>query len=249
MVKAPNLNGLNVVCKNPERFLIKFGQESPFSGPCIYFHNKTLERLKELKSRGKSAGQIASDSQFADSLYATLTAWGMHSTGRTGPKLQPFQQFCRGLAGCHDQLNYLEGFSAASLSVEEMRQVSTTVWKTIEELGISDTDSKLVVGSKALHHLIPSLIPPIDRTYTGQFFGWRPQEFQGPGAKQIFFYAFPQLVSMCSQLNGRVSRFLNDSSGFNTSLPKVVDNAIVGFRLDQTNYRANEITDSERSEE
>ncbi len=30
----------------------------------------------------------------------------------------------------------------------------------------------------ALHHLLPDLIPPIDRAYTGRFFAWPKSSFQ-----------------------------------------------------------------------
>ena len=40
----------------------------------------------------------------------------------------------------------------------------------IQTLDINDNYTKAVVDSKALHHLLPDLIPPMNRAYTGRFF-------------------------------------------------------------------------------
>jgi hypothetical protein len=53
-----------------------------------------------------------------------------------------------------------------------------TRWKLIrsvpslheERPGISACGSPLVDNAKMLHFLLPGLVPPIDRTYTGRFF-------------------------------------------------------------------------------
>jgi hypothetical protein len=44
------------------------------------------------------------------------------------------------------------------------------LWQLIDNLGIVENEAKLVSGSKALHHLLPDLVVPMDRAYTQKFF-------------------------------------------------------------------------------
>jgi hypothetical protein len=54
--------------------------------------------------------------------------------------------------------------------------IGDRLWRTIRSLDIvvgrrtnRPTHSKIVGGSKALHHLLRDLMPPVDRTYTAVF--------------------------------------------------------------------------------
>jgi hypothetical protein len=50
--------------------------------------------------------------------------------------------------------------------------VARQAWQVIESLGIVRNKSLIVPGTKALHHLLPDLMPPMDRAWTGAFFLW-----------------------------------------------------------------------------
>src|SRR6266852_5511118 len=63
-----------------------FDRANLFTGPSAYFHFKTLALLRQ----HKSSGDALLDSGFLESLYATLTAWGMHRTGPGSAKLVEF---------------------------------------------------------------------------------------------------------------------------------------------------------------
>lgn len=39
-------------------------------------------------------------------------------------------------------------------------------WQVIENLGIVRNRSLIVSGTKALHHVLPGLVPPMDRAWT-----------------------------------------------------------------------------------
>ena len=92
-------------------------------------------------------------------------------------------------------------------------------------LEVSATNFPLVAGSKALHHLIPHLMPPIDRRYTADFFGWKNRIQNHPEA--MFRDTFPRLVSLAKRIDTPANKHLGSS--FNTSLTKILDNAIVGY--------------------
>ena len=44
------------------------------------------------------------------------------------------------------------------------------LWDVIGKLKITTADARIVSGTKAIHHLVPDLIPPMDNRYTGEFF-------------------------------------------------------------------------------
>jgi hypothetical protein len=88
-----------------------------------------------------------------------------------------------------------------------------------------DNNAPLVAGSKALHHLLPELVPPMDRAYTQQFFGWHNPEFQY-GQQKCFRIAFAALALVARRVNPR--QFV-EAHPWNTSVTKVLDNALVGL--------------------
>jgi hypothetical protein len=50
----------------------------------------------------------------------------------------------------------------------------------IGSLGVVTNKAKLVAGTKTLHHLLPDLVPPMDRAWTGLFFQFHLPEWQDP---------------------------------------------------------------------
>jgi len=64
------------LCSNFEYYLKKFDEYKPFTGPSVYLHSKTIERLREL-----GVSNALKDKLFFEYLYATLASWGMHRMG------------------------------------------------------------------------------------------------------------------------------------------------------------------------
>jgi hypothetical protein len=158
-------------------FVEVFDRARRFSGPSLYFHYRTLERLLNYPS----ATDALHDVSFVESLYATLAAWGMHRMGTTGPQMVDFDDFKRSLLSQASNIKVLEEFGPPQVSSDKIMKLSTVpagegptltrkVWSVIDGLKISRASVKTVIGSKALHHLVPGLVPPIDRRYTLRFF-------------------------------------------------------------------------------
>ncbi len=61
----------------------------------------------------------------------------------------------------------------------EVREVAEAAWEIMGNLRVGIGETLLVANSKALHHLLPGLVPPIDRTYTLRFFVGRPTSTAG----------------------------------------------------------------------
>jgi hypothetical protein len=111
----------------------------------------------------------------------------------------------------------------------KVREVVEAAWEIMSSLRVGIGQTLLVANSKALHHLLPGLIPPIDRSYTLMFFVGRPYIYRGRDADyfRVLYPLFQEIAVRCS---GEIHRFIaTPPEGMNTSVTKVIDNAILGF--------------------
>jgi len=200
-----------------------FDQANLFSGPSNYFHFKTLKLLRE----HQSVTQAIQDSNYLDSLYAMLASWGMHRMGPTGAKLAEMEELKKSLSRHARSIQELEYLIITEIEKEQVEHVVHLLWNIISNLKIGLARTKIVAGSKALHHLLPDLIPPIDRQYTLRFFYNNTSLNRGDEiAFREMYPRFHQIAVSCeSKIESRLGR------GMNTSITKVIDNAIVGYGL------------------
>jgi len=192
----------------------------------LEYHLATIQRRRELGS----VKAALKDNAYLTNLYRTIKAWGI---GLQGSKLKPFDDFVAALNTRVLEISALDGLKLDQDSLD-MKSLIPEVWKLIETTQIVENEAKLVSLSKTLHHILPDLIVPMDRRYTQLFFGWDNPQFQYAQASCFndAFGAFEQ-----------ISRMVNPSqyvgTGWNTSLTKVIDNAIVGLILfHQSEYDA-----------
>lgn len=106
----------------------------------------------------------------------------------------------------------------------DVAEASARLDRLISELGVVENKARIVAGSKTLHHLLPDLVPPMDRAWTGRFFGWSTVD---PQTRQtaIFTEAFAGLASVAAQV--QPSRLVGP--GWRTSASKLLDNALIGW--------------------
>ena len=67
-------------------------------------------------------------------------------------------------------LALLEGLEHLAIEDELPANIAERLWSLVSSLGIVENNVKIVASTKALHHLLPDLIVPMDREYTGKFF-------------------------------------------------------------------------------
>jgi hypothetical protein len=206
-----------------------FEAESLFTGPSLYFHHKTLAIRAE---HGGSIERCLRDRDFLESLYATLTAWGLHRMGPGNTKLVEFPLFTASLAQTIEKLKGLEGMRIDRLGPREFARTVEILWDAICGVHIGIGATKLVAGTKALHPLLPllpDLVPPIDREYTVRFFLENKGAIQGDEVKQgnAFRFMYSHFAAICHNKQYGIEARMG--TGMNTSRTKVVDNAIVGY--------------------
>ena len=195
------------------RYIQIFERNPPFKRYGQWeFHNETIQRRREIGSAIKAIY----DEQFLATLYKTLQAWGI---GIRASKLRPFEEFTAALRNKSPELIALgdKAIDNPQLNVNETGQ---QLWQLINSLDVA--------GTKAVHHLLPDLVVPIDRAYTQRFFGWQTPKFQSEQGAcfQQAFTSFAQ-IARCTNPSQYVG------SGWHSSCTKVIDNAIVGFISDQ----------------
>ena len=100
------------------------------------------------------------------------------------------------------------------------------LWAVIQCLNVTKASAKIVSGTKTIHHLVPNLVPPMDNRYTGEFFlGYG----IGEGGKSVFRNLYSGFIDLARCLTQNQKFMFYVGQGFNTSVTKTLDNAIIGF--------------------
>jgi len=194
-------------------------QSSTFTGPSLHFHLRSLE-----------SARIGDRELFSESAYAMLTSWGMHRMGKGGPKMLTFAEFDTSVQSVWPV--------AIELRNTEPHELTDDDWNNLKEIfrGIRcmATGASLVGNSKIMAHLLPNLVPPVDREYTLSFlFGNKMFsnniENQWEKLSQIlrdFFY--PVVKDQAFQAKA-TEWMANRSFEWDTSHLKIADNLLIGL--------------------
>jgi hypothetical protein len=197
----------------------KYYQAEVFGGPSLYFHLKSLE-----------AARSRDFERFAEYVYAVLPSWGMHRMGG-GPKMREFAEFHLSLKAVWP--------TALQLQEQTPGNLGPTDWTALKEVfcGIQcmASGTSLVGNSKVMAHLLPNLVPPVDREYTLSFLFRRTQitnDLQAEWNKLVqilegFFYPVAQSPLFQSKSKTWLSN--NDEFKWDTSPLKIIDNLVIGI--------------------
>ncbi|HEY2931071.1 MAG TPA: hypothetical protein VGK99_04940 [Acidobacteriota bacterium] len=177
-------------------------------------------------------------------LYATLAAWGMHRMGdadRTKTKLTDWEQFHGSILANASALGDFREYKILEISDGDYSAALKRLRPIYESLRLSASGATVVVNSKALHHVLPEFIPPIDRQYTIRFFTQSPDRWRDskgkfrlislPSGLEAQFCTFCETCIAFKHLADRVDRALfdNERNQHGVTAPKALDNAIVNY--------------------
>jgi hypothetical protein len=189
-----------------------------FTREQLTLHRQTIG----LRRQASSVRAAVEDGQFIASLRRTLQAWGI---GRRASRLVPEDQFAAALRVALPTIEALEPFSIDGTDLPH--DMAEQLWQLISSLGVVENKAKLVAGTKTLHHLLPDLVPPMDREWTGLFFQFHLPEWQDLiGQLRIFRVAYSQFVAIARQVQPQ--QYVTNN-GWRTSRTKILDNALIGF--------------------
>lgn len=219
-----------------------FEHTAAFPGPSLYFHERALHR-RRLHS---NAASLLADKQFLEYVYAVLPAWGMHRMGNQRAKVVEFDEMVESFRALEPQIQALWEERITDIEDAKAEEIGGQVWQIIATLSVSRSKTHIVAGSKALHHVLPNLVPPIDRQYTFQFFTG--QKNVQHGEAMAFAEWFPFLCEVGLRCSQEIEQILQQGGFMATGPAKVIDNAIIGYlqsdRSDQPGYAHNP-TDSQ----
>lgn len=132
-----------------------------------------------------------------------------------------------------------ETLRLSDVPAEEVSALSNNLWAIISGISIGVGETKIVIGSKAVHHLFPELIPPIDGRYTVRFFYGHQPDLSGVRGETIFREIFPRFHRIAAACADQIDSLLGVGS-MNTSFTKIIDNAVVGFGIERLGVKLDE---------
>jgi hypothetical protein len=190
----------------------------PFTGEQLAAHRHSVE----IRRQAGSVRAAIENREFVTSLRRTLLAWGV---GRRASRLAAEGDFAAALNAVAPRLEEIEPLTIDADDLPE--DISDRLWLIIDSLGVVTNKAKLVAGTKTLHHLLPDLIPPMDRAWTGAFFQFHLPEWQDlAGQRRIFRIAYSQFIAVARHVHPQ--RYVT-GAGWRTSRTKILDNALIGF--------------------
>jgi hypothetical protein len=204
------------------RYLRVFERQPPFNryGQREY-HVETIQRRRE----AGSAANAIDDEQFLTALYKTLRAWGI---GVRASKLCTFEEFVIFIRARRSEIIALENKTIDDPELDA-NATARQLWSLINTLGIVANNTPIVAGTKALHHILPDLMVPMDRAYTQRFFCWHSPTFQYE-QRSCFEEAFVTFAMIARKTNPE--QYVANG-GWHSSRTKVIDNALIGLIFDQ----------------
>jgi hypothetical protein len=217
----PYENKIIDILANAEKYHQAYYRAETFHGPSLYFHQRALETRQELGSL-----------THLEYIYATLSAWGMHRMGKKGSKMQSFDTFRQSIEPLRVSLAEAKQF--------DYREMNAQKWALLQKIfhgiNIMASGISLVGNSKVMHHMLPNIVPPIDREYTLWYLRGSKNikndlAYEWQLMKEIISDFFIPVASdnafifKAGQWMGRRHEFPWD-----TSVLKIVDNLVIGSK-------------------
>jgi hypothetical protein len=206
-------------------YVARFGASGTFSGPSVYFHQRAIERRR----LHDNVDDLLADQQFLEYVYAVLPAWGMHRMGAQRAKVTDYPQLVASLRDAAPGLRQLWPLDVTDLDPGGVPAISERVWQVIATIRASTSSTQIVAGSKVLHHVLPDLIPPIDRQYTFRFFTGQKAVYGGD--QHAFLTWFPYLAEVGRRCRAAIQATTLSGGSMSAGHAKVIDNAIIGFMI------------------
>ena len=175
-----------------------------------------------LRKQADTVRAAVDDPVFLQALRRTLRAWGI---GVRASRLVPQDQFAAALLRALPALEVLEPLAVDGPDLPP--DIADRLWTVIESLGVVENMAKIVAGTKTLHHLLPDLVVPMDRAWTGKFFQFHLPEWQKPESQhRIFALAYNHFVTIARQVHP--GQYVTGDA-WRTGRTKIIDNALIGF--------------------
>ena len=209
------------ILDNAKEYHHAYYQANTFRGPSLYFHLRALET--------RQSTDIKTHLEY---VYATLSSWGMHRMGKGGSKMQSFDLFRQSIEQLQDKIKKAQSF--------DFHKMDNGKWSDLKEIfeniNIMASNTRIVGNSKVMHHMLPNIVPPIDREYTLRFLRGNTNitndmDYEWQLMREIisdFFIPVASNVSFQAKAKDWMTR--QNDYPWDTSILKIVDNIVIGSR-------------------
>lgn len=222
LVDRTRTNVEDLICRFDE-YVWRFEASGLFTGPSVHFHERAIQRRR---AHNGAAGLLADD-LFLEYVYAVLPAWGNYRMEGHDAEVTEFSLLVASLRSALPLIEELWPLSLLTLAPDRAWAAARLLWMVIGSIRASTPEAGMAAGSIALHHVLPDLVPPIDRRYTPRFFAG--QGGLAADEERAFLDWFPYLVEIGHRC-GNVIEAVAGSGGYMATGPaKIIDNAIIGF--------------------
>jgi len=162
---------------------------------------------------------------FLKAVHTTLRKWGLD---QRRAKIKKFDDFKENILKNVNAIASLKNFELERLT--DLNSIKGEIISLFNNLNVMESNAKLVSVSKTLAHFIPDLIPPMDMENILYFFyGYKSISINAEVKK--FWEMFEKFNFIQKKTN--LSLKNHRPEGFNTSIPKMIDNAIWGFNYNK----------------
>ena len=169
--------------------------------------------------------QLIENDDFIRTIYETLKLWNMNQQGAV---LNTYQTINESILNCQEYLNELYGIQLNAISAKELANLKDTLFLLFRDLKIMKSKRRIVGVSKTMHFLLPDLIMPVDGKYTmNALFGYNKLSKTATTEFDDLFYILRRFHDMACKFE--LSSNDCSQAGWNTSVPKLIDNAIIGI--------------------
>lgn len=135
--------------------------------------------------------------------------------------MKSFDKFRISVSSKKEEFPELSNYDLAELEESDYVQVRDKAESLFLELDVMKTKAKIVANSKLMHFILPDFIMPVDRLHTLKFLYDRKSGNFVSKFANIFEFTHDMAMK------GNFQKYLDD--GWNQSVPKVIDSAIVGY--------------------
>lgn len=212
------------IAENREKFFFYVNECNEY-----YRFGHDLRLYREIIDMHRCSSDLDSllnDKNFCIKIFNTLEAWNMN---QRGARLMSLENFTDSILAQRSNLTKLYQYKLSSIKKDLIdRELQKLMEDVFLNLKVMRSKRKIVGVSKAMHFLLPDLVIPIDGTYTMlYFYGYNKYSSNAQDEFDTFKDIFVQTYEIAKRLE--LTQDDVNNKGWNTSIPKLIDNAIIGF--------------------
>lgn len=187
---------------------------------------KLYREIIDMHRTGNDLDSLLNNENFCIKIFSTLEAWNMN---QRRARLTSLENFIDSILAQRSNLTKLYPYKLSSIEKDLIDlEIIGLMEVVFLNLKVMKSKRKIVGVSKAMHFLVPDLVIPIDGTYTMlYFYGYNKYSTNAQGEFNMFKDIFVKIYKIAKRLE--LTQDDVDNKDWNTSITKLIDNAIIGF--------------------